>query len=71
MDKQKMKRAKDIESLLSKLKSIDFWSRNENTTDILENNLYRLCCGDKEFGGKLHQLISETINRLEKEFDEL
>ena len=71
MDKQKMKRAKDIEYLLSKLNSLDFWSRNENTNCILDNELYHLCCGDKEFSGKLHQLISETINRLEKEFDEL
>lgn len=71
MDKQKMKRAKDIESLLSKLNRLDFWSRNKNTTDILENNLYNLCCGDKEFSSKLHQLISETKNRLEKEFEEL
>ena len=66
-----MKRAEDIESLLFKLNSLDYWSRNKNTTDILENNLYNLCCGDKEFAGKLRQLISETINRLEKEFDEL
>jgi hypothetical protein len=29
MDKQKMKRAKDIEYLLSNLDSIDFWSRNK------------------------------------------
>lgn len=71
MDKQKMKRAKDIEYLLFELNSLDFWSRNKNTTDILENGLYKLCCRDKEFSGKLHQLISETINRLEKEFDEL
>lgn len=71
MDKQKMKRAKDIEYLLSKLNSLDFWSRNENTNCILDNELYHLCCGDKEFSGKLHQLISETINRLEKEFDKL
>lgn len=66
-----MKRAKDIESLLSKLNRLDFWSRNKNTTDILGNNLYNLCCGDKEFSSKLHQLISETKNRLEKEFEEL
>lgn len=71
MDKQKMKRAKDIEYLLSKLNSLNFWSRNENTNCILDNELYHLCCGDKEFSGKLHQLISETINRLEKEFDKL
>lgn len=30
MDKQKLERAKDIESLLSKLNSVDFWSRNKN-----------------------------------------
>lgn len=71
MDKQKMKRAKDIEYLLSRLDSIDFWSRNENTASILDNELYHLCCGDKEFSSKLHQLISETINRLKKELDEL
>ena len=71
MDKQKLERAKDIEYLLSKLDSIDFWSRNENTASILDNELYYLCCGDKEFSSKLHQLISETRNRLEKEFDEL
>ncbi len=71
MDKQKLERAKNIESLLSKLNSVDFWSRNKNTTDILGNYLYHLCYRDKEFGGKLHQLISETINRLKKELDEL
>lgn len=71
MDKQKMKRAKDIEYLLSKLNSLDFWSKNENTDYVLDNELYHLYCGDKEFSRKLHQLISETINRLEKEFDEL
>lgn len=71
MDKQKLERAKDIEYLLSKLDSIDFWSRNENTDSILDNELYYLCCGDKEFSSKLHQLISETINRLKKELDEL
>ena len=71
MDKQKLERAKDIEYLLSKLNSIDFWSRNENTDSILDNELYYLCCGDKEFSSKLHQLISETINRLKKELDEL
>ena len=66
-----MKRAKDIEYLLSRLDSLDFWSRNEDTIDILGNGLYNLCCGDKEFSGKLHQIIYETRNRLEKEFDEL
>ena len=71
MDRQKLERAKDIEYLLSKLDSIDFWSRNENTDSILDNELYYLCCGDKEFSSKLHQLISETINRLKKELDEL
>ena len=71
MDKQKLERAKDIEYLLSRLDSIDFWSRNENTDSILDNELYYLCCGDKEFSSKLHQLISETINRLKKELDEL
>ena len=71
MGKQKLERAKDIEYLLSKLDSIDFWSRNENTDSILDNELYYLCCGDKEFSSKLHQLISETINRLKKELDEL
>lgn len=71
MDKQKMKRAKDIEYLLSRLDSIDFWSRNENTASILDNELYHLCCVDKEFSSKLHQLISETINRFKKELDEL
>ena len=71
MDKQKLERAKDIEYLLSKLDSIDFWSRNENTDSILDNELYYLCCGDKEFSRKLHQLISETINRFKKELDEL
>ena len=71
MDKQKMKRTIYIEYLLSRLDSIDFWSRNENTASILDNELYHLCCGDKEFSSKLHQLISETINRLKKELDEL
>ena len=71
MDKQKLERATDIDYVLSKLDSIDFWSRNENTASILDNELYHLCCGDKEFSSKLHQLISETRNRLEKEFDEL
>lgn len=42
MDKQKMKRANDIEYLLFELNSLDFWSRNKNTTDILENGLYKL-----------------------------
>ena len=71
MDKQKLERAKNIEFLLSQLNSVDFWSRNENTDSILDNELYYLCCGDKEFSSKLHQLISETINRLKKELDEL
>ena len=71
MNTEKLERAKNIEFLLSQLNSVDFWSRNENTDSILDNELYYLCCGDKEFSSKLHQLISETINRLEKEFDEL
>ena len=71
MDKQKMEKANNIEYLLSELNYIEFWSRNENTTRSLENSLYKLCCRDKEFSGKFHQLISETRNRLEKEFDEL
>ena len=71
MDKQKMERANNIEYLLSELHYLEFWSRNENTTRLLENGLYNLCCRDKEFSGKFHQLISETRNRLEKEFDEL
>lgn len=71
MDKQKMERANNIEYLLSELKYLEFWSRNENTTLPLENGLYHLCCRDKEFSGKFHQLISDTKKRLEKEFNEL
>lgn len=71
MDKQKMERAKDIEYLLSNLDRMEYWSRNQNTDHLLENGLYHLCRGDKEFSGKLHQLISDTKQRLQKEFDEL
>ncbi|RHN82918.1 hypothetical protein DW657_17480 [Prevotella sp. AM23-5] len=69
MNIDKLERAKDIKYLLSKLDCMEYWSRNKNTDHLLENGLYNLCHGDKEFSGKLHQLISDTKQRLQKEFD--
>ena len=60
MDKQKLERAKDIEYLLSKLDSIDFWSRNENNdSEILYKFTHSILKDMKSLESNTSQLVDE------------
>ena len=60
MDRQKLERAKDIEYLLSKLNSIDFWSRNENNdSEVLEKFIHSILKDMKSLESNISQLVDK------------
>lgn len=75
MDIFKLERACAIsKGLIPMIKNIlDFVSdkRSDIKIDTVGKSLQQLTFGDEEFQNKLIQLLNETRDRLQKEFDEL
>ncbi len=71
MDIEKLERANIIaKSLLPKVNELMNMSSKSNNI-ILADSIYGLSKYDKEFNNKFNQLLSETKQRLQKEFEEL
>lgn len=71
MDKDKLERANILaKSLIPKVDALLAMSSN-SYNDKLADALWGLSQCDKEFETKFKQLLNETKQRLQKEFDEL
>jgi hypothetical protein len=70
MDKEKLDKAIIIRSMLDT--DLNALSRASDIKDgVLGDSLKTIVRNDKEFRAKFMQLVHETYNRLQKEFDEL
>ncbi len=70
MDKEKLDKAIIIRSMLDT--DLNALSRALDIKDgVLGDSLKTIVRNDKEFRAKFMQLVHETYNRLQKEFDEL
>lgn len=70
MDKEKLDKAIIIRSMLDT--DLNALSRALDIKDgVLGDSLKTIVINDKEFRAKFMQLVHETYNRLQKEFDEL
>lgn len=70
MDKEKLDKAIIIRSMLDT--DLNALSRALDIKDgLLGDSLKTIVRNDKEFRAKFMQLVHETYNRLQKEFDEL
>lgn len=70
MDKEKLDKAMIIRSMLDT--DLNALSRALDIKDgVLGDSLKTIVRNDKEFRAKFMQLVHETYNRLQKEFDEL
>ena len=71
MNIEKLERANIIaKSLLPKVNELINMSSKSNNT-VLADSIYGLSKYDEEFNNKFNQLLSETKQRLQKEFEEL
>lgn len=71
MDINKLERANIIaKSLIPKVNELMNMSSKSNNT-VLADSIYGLSKCDEEFKNKFTQLLSETKQRLQKEFEEL
>ena len=70
MDKEKLDKAINIRRMLDT--DLNALSRALDIKDgVLGDSLKTIVRNDKEFRAKFMQLVHETYNRLQKEFDEL
>lgn len=70
MDKEKLDKAIILRSMLDT--DLNALSRASDIKDgVLGDSLKTIVRNDKEFRAKFMQLVHETYNRLQKEFDEL